>query len=140
MLEGNKPMEVEERKKILIVASEPELGLLYGSFLNSNKYPSHLCTFEEGPFAAALSFQPRLILILLDGRQKVRFDAKALEFLTHLYQSCEGNECPLSLLIVPRDWTDSQLEALADEVTIAPVDPKHLLRRIEYLLQAQRDR
>ncbi len=127
-------MEVEERKKILIVSPDREMGLLHRSFLDSSKYISRVCIFEEEPFAAALSFRPRLILILLGVARKVRFDANALEFLTRIHQSYKESERPLSLLIVPRDWTDPQLEALIDEITVAPVDPKHLMQRIEYLL------
>ncbi len=140
MLEGSKPMEVKERKKVLIVSPDRELGLLHSLFFDSSRYISRLCTFEDGPFAAAISFQPCLILILLDGRKKVRFDANALEFLTRIHQSYEEDERPLSLLIVPRDWADPQLGALVDEITISPVDPRHLMQRIEYLLQEYHDK
>ncbi len=123
-------MELREKKKkspVVIVENDSVICTLYSAILID--YSPQACTFE-GAFEAVSDFVPHLIIIHLDSDLYVG----TLEFLRKVRQTY-GAECPSVLLIVPKDWLDSPLDAFIEKRMTAPVDPDELRSDVENLLR-----
>jgi DNA-binding response OmpR family regulator len=120
-------MQLHNKARVLIVENDPVIRSFLSAILKN--YLPQTCTFKEA-FEATWDVVPHLIVMHID----LGFYSDTLKFLEKVRQTY-GTECPLVLLIVPKDWFDSSFDAFIDGRMVSPIDPDEFRSNVENLLR-----